>query len=289
MYTCVCEDMDVKKKRICAVTMVRNDEFFLRKWTAYYGKELGPENLYVFLDGKDQSIPDWCPGVNIVARERVPGQVAAADRGRIDYISEQAARLLERYDMVIGTDVDEFLVVDPALNVSLTDFLSALPSRTSYSGLGIDVGQHTVLEGEIDSSKPFLVQRHHAVLSTRYSKATVITKPVRWGSGFHRVRNGNFHIVKDLYLFHFGCVDLKRLQAKFSDQDKVATGWSRHLQKRARTIFTVSKSKARSWGRWIPFARLVQNVVRPPYAWNKPAMFNLKLVVSIPERFQDIV
>lgn len=281
--------MEVKRKRICAVTMVRNDEFFLRRWTAYYGKELGPENLFVFLDGMDQPLPDWCPGVNVVAKERVPGQVAAADRGRIDFISEQAAGLLQSYDMVIGTDVDEFLVVDPALNVTLADFLSSLPEKTSFSGLGIDVGQHTGLENELDAGKSFLSQRHHAVLSTRYSKASVITKPVRWGSGFHRIRNGNFHIVKDLYLFHFGCVDLKRLEAKFTDKDKVATGWSRHLKKRAKTIFTVSSSKARNWDRWIPFARNVQNLVRPPYAWNKPAMFNLKIVVSIPERFQEIV
>ena len=281
--------MEVKRKRICAVTMVRNDEFFLRRWTAYYGKELGPENLFVFLDGMDQPLPDWCPDVNVVAKERVPGQVAAADRGRIDFISEQAAGLLQSYDMVIGTDVDEFLVVDPALNVTLADFLSSLPEKTSFSGLGIDVGQHTGLENELDDSKSFLSQRHHAVLSTRYSKASVITRPVRWGSGFHRIRNGNFHIVKDLYLFHFGCVDLKRLEAKFTDKDKVATGWSRHLKKRAKTIFTVSSSKARNWDRWIPFARNVQNLVRPPYAWNKPAMFNLKIVVSIPERFQEIV
>lgn len=277
------------KKRICAVTMVRNDEFFLRKWVAYYGAELGRENLYVYLDGTDQPLPDWCPGVNVVARERVPGLVAAADRGRIDYLSSQAAELLKRYDMVIGTDVDEFLVVDPALETGLVDFLSSLPPRTSYSGLGIDVGQHTVLESEIDASMPFLQQRRHAVLSTRYSKASVITKPVSWGSGFHRIRNGNFHIIKDMYLFHFGCVDLKRLEAKFSDKDKVATGWARHLKKRAKTIFTVSESTARYWERWIPFARCVQNIVRPPYAWNKPAMFNLKIVVSIPERFKDIV
>ena len=111
--------------------MVRNDEFFLRKWVAYYGAELGRENLYVYLDGTDQPLPDWCPEVNVMARERVPGLVAAADRGRIDFLSSQAADLLDRYDMVIGTDVDEFLVVDPALGTGLAEFLSSLPPRTS--------------------------------------------------------------------------------------------------------------------------------------------------------------
>ena len=276
-------------KRICAVTMVRNDEFFLRRWVAYYGSELGFENLFVFLDGTDQALPDWCPDVNVTARERVAGQVAAADKGRIDFLSSKAAELLQRYDMVIGTDVDEFLIVDPELNVSLVEFLSSLPPRISYSGLGIDVGQHTGKEGEIDDSLPFLTQRRHAVLSTRYSKSSEITGPVAWGSGFHRVRNRNFHIVKDLYLFHFGCVDLKRLEAKITDKDKIATGWSRHLAKRTKTIRDISSGMIRSWESWIPVARTLQNVVRPPYAWNKPAMFNMRLVVEIPERFKEIV
>ena len=276
-------------KKICALTMVRNDEFFLRKWVAYYSAQIGAANLYVYFDGEDQVVPDFCEGINVCVRERVPGQVAAADRGRIDFLSSQASELLKNYDMVIGTDVDEFLVVDPQLGVSLTEFLSRLPARVSYSGLGIDVGQHLGKESEIDESVSFLKQRHYARLSTRYSKSTVITKPVRWGSGFHRVRNTNFKIIKDLYLFHFGCVDMKRLEAKFSDKDKIATGWERHLKKRARTIYDVSQKTVKSWDSWVPKARTIQNFVRPPYAWNKPAMFNAVIIVEIPERFESIV
>ena len=96
-------------KKICALTMVRNDEFYLRKWVAYYGAELGYENLYVFLDGKDQEIPDWCPGVHVEAVDKIPGQVVEAEKGRLDFLSSTAARLLEKYDLVIGTDADEFL------------------------------------------------------------------------------------------------------------------------------------------------------------------------------------
>lgn len=276
-------------KKICALTMVRNDEFFLRKWVAYYSAQIGAANLYVYFDGEDQVVPDFCEGINVCVRERVPGQVAAADRGRIDFLSSQASELLKNYDMVIGTDVDEFLVVDPQLGVSLSEFLSRLPARVSYSGLGIDVGQHLGKESEIDESVSFLKQRHYARLSTRYSKSTVITKPIRWGSGFHRVRNTNFKIIKDLYLFHFGCVDMKRLEAKFSDKDKIATGWERHLKKRARTIYDVSQKTVKSWDSWVPKARTIQNFVRPPYAWNKPAMFNAVIIVEIPERFESIV
>lgn len=276
-------------KRICALTMVRNDEFFLKKWVEYYSAQLGKSNLYVYFDGEDQQVPDFCEGVNVCVRQRVPGKVAAADRGRIDFLSSQARELFKEYDMVIGTDVDEFLVVDPNLGVSLKEFLSSQPERASYSGLGIDVGQHLDKEAEISAESSFLQQRRFARLSTRYSKASVITEPLEWGSGFHRVRNTNFKIVKDLYLFHFGCIDMKRLESKFSDSDKIASGWERHLKKRAKTIYDVSEGKARDWNRSVSLARNVQNVVRPPYAWNKPAMFNLKIIVEIPERFRNIV
>ena len=37
----------MKTKRVAALTMVRNDDFYLRRWTAYYGRELGEEHLYI--------------------------------------------------------------------------------------------------------------------------------------------------------------------------------------------------------------------------------------------------
>jgi hypothetical protein len=191
--------------------------------------------------------------------------------------------------MVIGTDVDEFLVVDPALGQTLPEFLSNLPDRVSYSGLGVDVGQHLEKEGEIDAAVPFLKQRHYARLSTRYSKSTVITRPVEWGSGFHRVRNGNFRIVKNLYLFHFGYFDLGRIKARFEDPSRRQAGWTKHLEKRSRTIRLVTERKARDWNVWTSLARMIQTVCRPPYAWNKPAMFNSVIIVRIAERFQKIV
>ena len=97
------------------MTMARNDDFFLRKWVEYYGRELGLENLYVYLDGKDQPRPAWCPeSVNVEICEKIPGKVVQLDRLRLRFLSDQAAILLKKYDMVIGTDADEFLIPDPA-------------------------------------------------------------------------------------------------------------------------------------------------------------------------------
>ena len=247
---------------------------------------LGEENLYILLDGRDQPLPDWCPKAHVIPCDRVGGQVARADKGRIERISDEAARLFaEGYDLVIGTDADEMLAVDPRLGVGLAEFLSGLDVRTAVSGLGLDVGQKLGEEADITADRPFLEQRHYAQLGTRYTKASVLGKPLRWGSGFHRVEGHNLHIIKGLYLFHFGYFDMRQLQERFADADRRAQGWQRHLDKRSRTIRLVTRKKALDFDRWTRFARRFQTICRPPYAWNKPAMAGLKLVVRIPDRF----
>lgn len=280
--------MNEQMKKICAVTMVRNDEFFLRKWIEYYGTQFGTENLYVYLDGADQTLPDDTRGANIIAVDRIAGNVARADRGRINFLSARAAELLGRYDLVVGTDVDEFLVVDPALGESLTSYLSRIEISPSVSGLGIDIGQHLGCETEIDASRPFLEQRRFGFLSSRYTKSSVISRAVSWGSGFHRVRNHNFRIDPNLYLFHFGCIDLKRLEARFGDRDRIDNGWSRHLTKRARTIKIVTETPAEEWAPAVAAARRMQTWCRLISAWNKPVMIGRHVVV-VPERFRTVL
>lgn len=276
--------------------MVRNDDFYLRRWVDYYGRELGKENLYIFFDGTDQKVADFCAETNVKAVEKIPGQVVAAEKGRLDLLSDTAAELLKKYDLVIGTDADEFLIVDPKLGISLSDYLSAAKIDVCLSGLGIDMGQFLgregdsrALEGDIDEDRTFLSQRHYGLLGTRYTKPSVIAAPVRWGRGFHRVKGHNFRIGKGLFLFHFGYFDMTRIKARFADKDRAAAGWTRHLAKRSRTIRVVTDSPARDFDKWTAIARGVQTLVRPPYAWNKPAMFNLDIVVRIPDRFSDII
>ncbi len=276
-------------KRIAAITMVRGDAFYLRKWTAWYGGQLGEENLYILLDGRDQPLPDWCPKAHVIPCERVLGKVAKADKGRIERISDEAARLFAAgYDLVIGTDADEMLAVDPRLGVGLAEFLSGLDVRTAVSGLGLDVGQKLGEEGDINESLPFLEQRHYAYLCSRYTKASVLGKPLRWGSGFHRVEDHDFHIIKDLYLFHFGYFDMKRLRERFADPDRRAQGWRCHLYRRARTIRLVTRKEALDFDQWTDFARGFQTEHRQLLAWNKPSKAGRKLVVRIPDRFAKL-
>ena len=277
-------------KKIAAITMVRNDDFYLRKWVEYYGAQLGRENLYIYYDGLDQEVAPFCKGTHAEAIEKIGTDVVSNDKGRVAVMSAKAAELFQAgYDLVIGTDCDEFIVPDPALGLSLADYLDRAEVRGCMSALGLDVGQKLGEEEAIDPDRPFLEQRHYAQLGTRYTKAAILSKPLRWGSGFHRVKGRNFHIAKDLYLFHFGYFDMGRIEARFKDASRLEQGWERHMKKRSRTIRLVTGKKARCFGRWIKFARICQTLVRPPYAWNKPAMFGLIIIVRIPDRFQTIL
>lgn len=272
------------KKRIAAITMARNDTFFLSRWIEYYGKLLGTENLYIFLDGIDQEIPKNAGKSNIEKLPHTDMSRTAGDKYRINLISDKANELLQKYDLVIGCDCDEFLAVDPALNKNLYEYLSNKEINTSLSGLGLDIGQHLKLEKPLDPSKPFLSQRKYALLSTRYTKPVVINRPVRWGSGFHRIKGHNFHIDKNLYLFHFGAVDMNMLITKAANR---GPDWVNHLKRRGNgTINDVTNRTARG-EKWLKIARFIQTYLRAPYAINKPNMLGLKRTVKIPERFKQ--
>jgi hypothetical protein len=280
----------MKVKKICALTMVRNDEFNLLKWVEYYGHELGKENLYIYFDGTDQEIPDFCAGCNAELRQRNPGMVVKSEKIRLSFLSEKAAELMRNgYDIVIGTDADEYLVVDPNVGLGLKEYLSGLDIKDSVSGLGIDIGQKLGEEDVISKDRPYFEQRRYGYLCSRYTKPSVISSPVSWGSGFHRIKGHDFHIDNNLFLFHTGSIDLKMIEDRMRDNDLLSTGRLKHIQKRAKTIYVVSRAKIREWDRTVKVVRWIQQHIRPVNAWNKPWDPVNKVVVRIPDRFVGIL
>ena len=267
-------------KRIAAITMARNDTFFLSRWIEYYGREIGTENLYIYLDGTDQEIPKNAGATHITKLPHTDMSRAAGDKYRIGKMSDLASDLFKKYDIVIGCDCDEFLIVDPGLGTTLADYLSHKKINTTLSGLGLDVGQHMTHEKSLDTSKPFLTQRAYALLST---KPVVINRPVRWGSGFHSISGHNFHIDPNLYLLHFGAVDMDMLVAKAAAR---GPDWVNHLRRRGNGTINDITNRPAHGEKWLKIARVMQRIFRPIYAWDKPGMLGIKRIVKIPERFQ---
>ncbi len=269
-------------KRIAAITMARNDEFFLSRWIKYYGAQIGTENLYIYLDGLEQTAPANAENAHITKMPHRDQTRQRGDKTRILMLSNLAKKLFDAgYDIVIGCDCDEFLALDPDCDVTLAEYLGGIKNKTSTSGLGLDVGMDTNTESPLDTTQPFLTQRKYALMSTRYTKPVVLFRPAIWGSGFHSVKGKNFHIDKNLYLLHFGSVDLDMIKNKLGDR---TPSWDVHLKKRARTIDIITRAKKRTHSKKL--ARVMQTFLRPIYDWNKPAMLGLKHVTTIPENLK---
>ncbi len=273
----------VKLKRIAAITMVRNDDFFLHRWLKYYGDQFGPENLYIYLDGTDQPVPQNAGAAHIEKLPHTDLSRAAGDKYRIGKLNELARELLETYDIVIGCDCDEFLIVDPKTNKTLAEYLSEIQIKNTVSGLGLDVGQNMKTESVLDTKKPILHQREYALLSTRYTKPVVKTTPLDWGSGFHSISGHNFHIDKNLYLLHFGAVDMQMLVRKAAAR---GADWLAHLRRRGNGTINAVTALPAHGEEWLTRARILQTFARPIYALDKPGMLGIKRVVKIPTRFK---
>ena len=270
-------------KRIAAITMARDDEFFLSRWIAYYGKQFGTENLYILLDGTDQKIPKNAGNAHITKLPHTQLSRAAGDKYRIGKLSDLANELLKTYDIVIGCDTDEFLIVDPNTRKTLSQYLSSIKIKTSVSGLGLDIGQNMNNEQTLDTHAPLLEQREYALLSTRYTKPVVLSRHARWGSGFHHVKHHTFHIDKNLYLLHFGAVDMEMLVKKASAR---GADWVNHLRRRGNGTINAVTNKTAHGEKYLVRARIMQRIFRPIYAIGKPGMLGIKWVIKIPSRFK---
>ncbi|MDD2550754.1 MAG: glycosyltransferase family 2 protein [Bacteroidales bacterium] len=277
------------KNKIAVVSMMRNDSFFVTKWLSYYSQQFGANNLFLILDGHDQPYPVGYEKINVIRLPHISLSRAKGDRNRARLISCFAKSLFHRYEVVIAHDIDEILVVDPNLNMSLGQYLQIPVRCSSKSALGLDVGQHLELESEIDTNTPFLAQRRFAHVSARYTKPVVAHKPLRWGSGFHRVKGKNFRIDKNLFLFHFGMVDFKRSKDKIGDTSLQKAGWQGHLDRRLQLFEFITSAKPINGDDFFAKARTRQSIFRPIYAINKPGKLKENPIVKIPERFMHIV
>lgn len=272
-----------KLKKIAAITMARNDNFFLTRWIKYYGNEIGYENLYIYLDGTDQEIPKNAGAAHITKLPHTDMSRTIGDKYRIGLMNDLSRELLKKYDIVIGCDCDEFLIVDPKTNQTLAEYLSKIKIKNTVSGLGLDIGQNMNTEHELDINAPLLEQREYALLSTRYTKPVVKNVPLDWGRGFHSINGHNFHIDKNLYLLHFGAIDMKMLERKAAAR---GADWLNHLHRRGNGTINATSTLPAHGEKMLHIARIIQTYARPIYALDKPGMLGMKRVVKIPSRFK---
>ena len=185
--------------RIAFLTMVWRDYWLLEKWVAHNAKLVGKRNLYVVNHGGDPKIDKIASGCNVL---HVPRDEVTIDltRKRWRLVGNITNGLQAFYDLVVCTDVDEFLVytgTGPGLVAHLS---SKATDADALSPLGLNIIP-TEKDGD-DPDMPVLGRHRHALLSAKYTKPCITRRPVSYTIGGHGLIKGRFEIDPDIVLFH---------------------------------------------------------------------------------------
>ena len=233
-------------KKTLVMTMVKDDQMFLKIWHDYYSGCFGAENCLVIdhgsqdrtelnqieslgsqviqltetgcvLDGQNFQ-PKRPPGSFVrqtVAdlRLKIRGEkykMHHFDGFRFSIINQVKDYLLDQYDFVIVTDVDELILPSPSLHTDLPRYLednfSELAKFKAVGGIGIEVFHDISGEAEFDPQRPIFQQRENYYYRVHYSKPNILTDKV-WIST--HVANIPFVIDSNLLLVHLKLLDQK--------------------------------------------------------------------------------
>ena len=192
--------------RVVAMTMVRDEPDMLPRWIRHYGRHVGVEHLIVLDDNSEDGSTVGLPCT--VHHLPPPRPTDHWGLMRVRLVNGLSAGLLAFYDAVVFTDVDEFLVPDPATHPSLRHYLAARPEPTVVAGLAYDVVHDARVEPPIDPDRPVLAQRRYVKFNPAMCKPQVKREAVRWGSAFHAV-NAPFTIDPDLLMLHLKFSDVQ--------------------------------------------------------------------------------
>jgi len=184
------------------VTMVYDEPVFFPLWHRYYSRFFGPADMYVI----DHQTTDG--SLDEGEFVRMEAEHPSNDRiWRTRLVEDVQRQLLERYDVVLTTDVDEIVAPDPSVG-TLADYLRSFEDDF-VNCLGYEVLHRTDSEPPLDLGRPILGQRGYWFRNPGYDKPLIATVPIRWVPGFHQREDGLINRDPDLRLIHLHRIDFE--------------------------------------------------------------------------------
>jgi len=202
----------------CAVTMLRDDLFFLEIWLRHYGEMLGRENCYIVAHGREPEVLALAEGCNIVG---IPGDHHKNfDMKRWRLLNNLVMGLNAYYGHVIVGDVDELVVIDPEAGMTLLEWLERAPQRRVYTPLGLEV-LHLVDREPEPIIGHVLGPRRHVRIAPHYSKPCIVSQGTKIARGGHYTQFEKLFTPDMLYLFHLKYVDFDAYRAVMDRRNAV--------------------------------------------------------------------
>jgi Glycosyl transferase family 2 len=210
------------------ITMVHNESVFLPVWLRYYSRFFRSQDIYV-LDNETTDGSTERDGF-----VRIP-----VTHDRVDHvwmvrtIQGLQHELLDRYDVVLVTDVDEIVAPTPERG-TLGEYLDGF-DEDWVNCLGYEILHMRDREPPIRLDRPILDQRGYWYFNGGYDKAALATVPMTWRPGFHGREDFHFKPDPDLRLIHLHrmdyeiCLDRHRTRKRrpWAERD-AQEGWAAH-------------------------------------------------------------
>jgi hypothetical protein len=196
------------------LTMVRNEAVFLPIWLRYYRQFFSPEDMYVVDHQSEDGSTDGEGFIRIPVLQSEYG--AAWHRDVIQYYQHE---LVGRYDVVLYTDVDEIVALDPRIG-NLGTYIDHF-NEDFITCQGYEVLHQKDYEPPFDLTQPVFAQRSTWYSNPSYSKPLLARVPMLWHGGFHERVDSRRNNDPNLYLIHLHRMDYDICLARHQDRTRI--------------------------------------------------------------------
>jgi hypothetical protein len=219
------------KKKLAVFAPVKNEFTFSRIWFNYYSKFIPKEDIY-FLDfGSDYTTYH----TNIIhSKKNILDAVELWEA-----ICDTHRQLLEQYEWVIPTDIDEIMWHPEGL----LNYVSRLEVET-VKCCGYNLIHLPDKEPPLDFDKPILSQRKYWYRDAKwYDKTIVVKKTLTWWKGLHHCKEEPDLHDEQLILIHLHKFDYQttiKRHEEWSDYEwskrSVDCNWTWHYRLKGQRI-----------------------------------------------------
>jgi hypothetical protein len=211
-----------------ALTIVRDEPVFFPIWLRYYSRFFKAEDIYVL----DHGTSDGSTAAGGFVR--IPVAHDTVDHvWMVRAIEEQQHELIDHYDVVLVTDVDEIVAPRPEFG-TLAEYIDGFQEEY-VNCLGYELIHMVDREASFDPSRRVLDQRGYWFANEIYDKPALGTVPMHWLPGFHRTADLAMRPDPDLYLIHLHrmdydvCLERHRYRrGRAWNERDVSLGWANH-------------------------------------------------------------
>ena len=194
--------------KIAAMTIVKNEEYYLPVWLNYYRQFFSPKDIFVMDNGTDDGST-----MNIHANViKVISEFSFDCQRLVDMVKAMQRQLLEIYDAVLFAEADEILV--PKEHGRFDQHIKKFKVVRCN---GFEVVHVMGKEPSLDWSRSILQQRGFWFHNPEYCKPLLSKVPLDWEHGFHNC-NPEPPIDPNFVLIHLRRIDYEHSKMRLLER-----------------------------------------------------------------------